>query len=289
MPDIVIAGAQFNSVPSISIPKAGGGMADFLDTTIASDAAAAADILSGKKAYVNGQLLTGTGSGGGGGLYPWMGNGAQKVGQVYTKTINLHSDTSYDSWTPSTSSTKIRDQSTVDDLTYTLDLNYDYLFVLRGELTLAYTGQVPTTSNIIKHIYYWLCYVSGYHSSNLQLGALGNVDYAYLVDTQSFTNGIVSYGQDGALRSTRTNYGPIFPYTQPFYRVDFSNNFGTFHLQEPQYNARCNSNYFATANAALVDSANTYWKNDVDLYRVSHANSLFGYWENEWINSLEVS
>ena len=57
--NVTIAGAQYSDVPSISVPKTGGGgFASFVDTTDAD--ASAADILSGKKAYVNGQLLTGT-------------------------------------------------------------------------------------------------------------------------------------------------------------------------------------------------------------------------------------
>ena len=65
---ITIWGASYSDVPAILLPKSGGGTAQFDDTTISSDEASASDILSGKKAYVNGQLVTGTGSGGGSGL-----------------------------------------------------------------------------------------------------------------------------------------------------------------------------------------------------------------------------
>lgn len=59
-------GASYPDVPSVLLPKTGGGTAQFDDTTIATGGASAADIASGKLAYVNGVLLTGTGSGGGG-------------------------------------------------------------------------------------------------------------------------------------------------------------------------------------------------------------------------------
>jgi len=64
--NVTVAGASYSDVPAVELPKTGGGTATFVDTTIASDAASASDILNGKKAYVNGSLVTGTASGGGG-------------------------------------------------------------------------------------------------------------------------------------------------------------------------------------------------------------------------------
>lgn len=64
--NITIMGASYSDVPAVTLPKTGGGTAQFDDTTIASNAAAASDITSGKQAWVNGSLLTGTSSGGGG-------------------------------------------------------------------------------------------------------------------------------------------------------------------------------------------------------------------------------
>lgn len=57
---ISLWGAVYNSVPSILLPKQGGGTAQFDDTTISSNAAAASDITNGKKAVVNGVTITGT-------------------------------------------------------------------------------------------------------------------------------------------------------------------------------------------------------------------------------------
>lgn len=65
--NITLLGASYSDVPSVELPKTGGGTAQFDDTTIASNAASASDITSGKLAFVNGELVTGTASGGGGG------------------------------------------------------------------------------------------------------------------------------------------------------------------------------------------------------------------------------
>ena len=58
--NVVINGVTYQNVPEVDIPLSGGGTAKFMDTTYASGGATAGDILSGKKAFVNGSEVTGS-------------------------------------------------------------------------------------------------------------------------------------------------------------------------------------------------------------------------------------
>ena len=64
--NVTVAGASFSDVPSVVLPKTGGGTASFTDVT--DTTAAAADVASGKYFYTAAGVRTqGTASGGGGG------------------------------------------------------------------------------------------------------------------------------------------------------------------------------------------------------------------------------
>ena len=54
---VIINGVTYADVPEVDIPLSGGGTAKFMDTSDAD--AVAGEILSGKKAYVNGAKITG--------------------------------------------------------------------------------------------------------------------------------------------------------------------------------------------------------------------------------------
>ena len=80
--NVTVQGASYSDVPAVILPKTGGGSATFYDTTIASNGAAATDIASGKLAYVNGALITGTATGGS----SWT-----KIGNTTQLTVNTAS------------------------------------------------------------------------------------------------------------------------------------------------------------------------------------------------------
>ena len=66
--NITLLGASYSAVPSVTLPKTGGGTASFTDVT--DTTAAAGDVASGKYFYTSAGVKTqGTASGGGGGSW----------------------------------------------------------------------------------------------------------------------------------------------------------------------------------------------------------------------------
>lgn len=86
--NITLLGASYSNVPSVSLPKTGGGTASFTD--VSDTTAAASDVASGKYFYTaNGTRTQGTASGGGGASNFVMGEFTvdTTTGAAHTVTI----------------------------------------------------------------------------------------------------------------------------------------------------------------------------------------------------------
>lgn len=145
---VVIAGAMFNDVPAISVPDANNVYHSFLDTTIASNAAQASDIASGKLAYVNGSLVTGTNSGGGGGLEYESGTWtpSENVSSYFITFSNAHTSAPFFYVVCDAKGTYDNTSNTIFSLTY---YNYEQM----GGIVIPSTGGSPNIYGEVRFRY----------------------------------------------------------------------------------------------------------------------------------------
>lgn len=270
--NITLLGASYEDVPSVLLPKTGGGTAAFDDTTISSNAATSADIASGKLAWVNGSLLTGTGSGGGGGDYPWFGQNTTYVGRILNKTVNLKNDTSFDSWTASTTAGTIKAASTTNDFSQVCDTNNTWWFLARFYVDIALKSSATLKNTVRRFVAYHTHLVYSYPSNNSNLinGTNDTVTYGSLPSRI----GLRYYGSTtGSLAFATSLYGPMYVNSAPTYSISGV----TFSGKLPAILARCQSTYFATSRKADVDSANTNMVITVDVYKTPVPNSFMSH------------
>ena len=109
MADIQIAGATYNAVPSIIVPKVGGGNAQFYD-------------MSGDMA--------------------WLGKGAELVGQNFYKKSDTLDNTLYNGWTPSTTAKAIVATATLSDAKFTASDIDQYAYYIFWECGVVSVRQI---------------------------------------------------------------------------------------------------------------------------------------------------
>lgn len=86
--NITLLGASYSAVPSVVLPKTGGGTASFTDVT--DTTATASDVASGKYFYTSSGVKTaGTASGGSSLNFQVSDTNARKAGTSYTETLSL--------------------------------------------------------------------------------------------------------------------------------------------------------------------------------------------------------
>lgn len=281
---VVIAGALFNDVPSISVPDSNNVWHPFLDTTIASNAAAASDIAQGKLAYVNGSLVTGTNQGGGGGdPWSWIGKNPTKLqtfdsGKVYFK------DTALATWTWTTSQTQIKASESYGTTTSADCTSYDYVQLVRLHTHFEYSSST-TTSAILDYasigknsVYAYYRNSTGYESETLN-GVRSEKD--------TLLSGMRYYSSNSELRITfGTTYGVYYTETaSPTFSSGNVTN-PTITWCSPTIYMRGSNSYLSSGSFSNVNMNNSYYKLLTEIWRVDSGTSDRAAFSNEVVGML---
>lgn len=211
-------------------------------------------------------------SGGGGGDYPWFGADTTFVERKISKTINLKDDTTYDSWTASTTQTTIWPQNASYDFE-DADLSltdYTYWYVGRGYVEFVYKTGTTKQKIPLRAIWYFVHKVSSYPSnfSNLQ-----NESYSLASVSNINQSGALYYGNtaDKLMYVSSLSNAPAYPNAAPTGTFSSSK----FKYKLPGLAAKCYSSYFDVSQKENIDSANTNFIYTVDKYKTPHCNSIY--------------
>lgn len=239
-PDITIAGATFSAVPSIIVPKVGGGNAQFFD-------------MSGDMA--------------------WLGKDAECINEsVYSKTDVLK-NTSFNGWTPSTTAKTILATATAG--TFVADLSqYEYFIVWECGVDPEYTGTQTQKALTLLNRCYLVQQIIKRPSSWANIEAENyNGNACVTLFTPNFlryygtTTGSVTY-------SWSVSYGFYFAAASATFASSTADT-TTVTIKTPTLATRCSTTYFSTGNAALVDQDNSTFFIRGKLYRIKRTGILY--------------
>lgn len=239
MPDIVIGGATFPGVPAVDLPKSGGGTARFHD-------------MSGDMA--------------------WLGAGLECINDNIYSLEDTLNNTPFNGWTPSTTSKVLVANANCSPFTADMD-NYTYYDVWECGINIAYDASAEKKS--MYNMHYWFMVHQLFRRPNT-LQQFKDADFGTNIAFKLFTNPYTAYYDSNGAESyaiTPISFGLYFGEYLPSIRNTTSAN-PTITPKHPSLNARCNSTYFSTASAALVDQPNSHFFMRGKLYRVPRENGI---------------
>ena len=226
---------------------------DVTDTTATAD-----KILTSYGAYgADGVWMDGTASGGGGGQYPWAGANATLVKTFDSKTFSL-ADTSYATWTPSTTGTIILAPQELGTYTVTDLSTHDYFIVVEFDLISVYPAQTTMMGALVRSMYSGIQASYGY-LSNLTALTSGTPS-SYTNRSPLSTNMISYYNTSGTLAAYAGQYGIYANSSDSLYSTSGSFSSLTYTVKTPNVYVRCHNTYFSTTLAAEIDQDQTKFK-----------------------------
>lgn len=269
MKDLIVGGRIYNGVSGFSASEAGGGQVIFPD--VSGTTAQAADVAENKAFYSSQGVLTQ-------GAYEWQWRGVNPewVSTVSVQNIKV-SDTTFPSWTPSTTATSIF-SSVILPVYAANTADYDYLIRWDYEFDAVYPEGTNTAAMPIRQcVEAWQC-VSKRPSNlaNLQSSTFNGNACVTL-----YTAPLIEY-YNASKSHTMTftaSYG-IYPALVAATFSSSTSDAPNITIKTPSLTARCSTTYFSTATAAALDVDNSTIKITGNLFRTQKGATIRSIYEN---------
>lgn len=244
MANVTIQGASYEDVPYIVLPKTGGGTEEFFW---------------------------------GGADLHWLGDNVEFLGEKYSEEYTLD-DTDFNGWTPSTTAKAIIASKNVSPVV-ALDLaTYEYAIRWKFDCDLVYGSSATTkarTERVVMDIW---------QTCSKRANSLANISAENPAGNAcvTLTSAAILDYYNASSSHTYTwsaSYGIYAAATAATFSSSTSNS-PNLTIKTPSVSARCSTSYFSTANAALVDQANSTIKLKGYLYRYRKGGILYNEYQN---------
>lgn len=245
MANITLWGASYTDVPSVLLPKTGGGTEEFFwgDANLS-----------------------------------WLGKNVEVVnGSLYSKDYTLN-NTDFKTWEPSTTAATIIASETLSP-TVTLDLvNYEYALRWKFEFLPTYDGTQTNKARVVK------CVADQWQVIQKRANSLANISAENPVGNScvTLTSAAILEYYNSSSSHTYTwsaSYG-VYP---ALVAATFSNSTSDtpkLTIKAPSVSARCSTTYLSTANAGKIVQASSSVKIRGYLYRYKRGGIMY----NEYLN-----
>ena len=248
--NVTIAGASYPDVPSIIVPKTGGGEAEFYDMS---------DPMS------------------------FLGKDVEILTTDFYSRVDTLDNTPFASWTPSSTAVVFAPSVTLSDKKFTAeDLdNYQYYIEWHCGLDPVYTGS-PTKKALPQMARCCLIQEIGRRAGSM--ASIQSETFNYNVNMNWPAYSFLQYYGTTTGTSTYTwaaSYGFYNGYTAPTISSTSADS-PTITPKTPTMSARTSTTYMSAANAGLVDQANTkFWILGKKIYRIKRNGVLANFYRKQ--------
>lgn len=279
---VVIAGALFNDVPSISVPDSNSVYHPFVDPSVTT--AAASDVAQGKQFIAaDGTLTQGTASGGGTSIV-WghlRGDATLAKSWTYDKLIHADEGVTIPSYTTSTTTLKSGAEFTTENIDFS---DYSYMVLYRGLATPVYSNSTKSSARQIyyaRSALYDFAFIPESAFSHDGTTATANSNAAvYSSIGQSVFDRTVYYSSASNIRMSNASYGAYMTWTAPSITVSSTYPYetATVKITSPSFLTRGSTTYLNRTNWEYITDIR--YQYIFELWRVPASATVHG-WELE--------